>query len=156
LNIQKTIKRNKFLSILIALGIPVLIFESGSISKRMEMSSKLKDKIERANYEAMTLKISKHDAERKAAIAKSRYLNGCSIPVLRKDKTQYVSVVEGMTVFGTNNKPLAIGTQICDQDGNTGVMITVNGKSVVGDIAFTGEWGIIKAKRKYNVVAGAD
>lgn len=138
-----------------ALGFVLLLSESPSIKHRIDLSNNLKQKINTSNYEAIILKVRKDDAAKKSVIAEERYTKGCSIPVLKEDRNQYVSIYPGMTVEGTSGHPLAPNTPVCDKDGNTGVMTLSGDRTVVAEIAYTGNWNVINHTRKYHVVAYA-
>ena len=46
------------------------------------------------------------------------------------------------------NRPLSAGAVVCDGFGNTGVIVKVDNKPVVGEMAFTGNQNLIDAAKK--------
>jgi hypothetical protein len=151
MKIEKWMRRNRVMTVLIAVGFLVLIAQYNSIQRKIEMSSNIRDKISTSSYEAMLLKVSKDDADRKAAIAKHRYESGCLVPLSKTDRTKYASIVEGMIVYGSSDQPLAVNSLVCDKDGNTGIITLVKNKPVITEIAYTGDWEVINKARKFNV-----
>jgi hypothetical protein len=61
----------------------------------------------------------------------------------------FTTLSEGQPVMDRIRKtPLPIGTIVCDANGNTAKIVSVQGKPVVGELAFTGDRTLIEQAKK--------
>lgn len=106
-----------------------------AIKDNMQAASNLREEVAKNSKVEMSLMASQQHQETQAQIARQRYERGC----LR---------VKGYLQSGEpvwkNNRPLPAGTVVCDDHGNTGVLIPADFdrdnrlNAVVGQIAFAG------------------
>jgi hypothetical protein len=84
-----------------------------------------------------------------AKIADERYGLGCIMVVASNSPDKLTALEEGRPVMdAARNRPLSAGAVVCDGFGNTGIIVKVNSKPVVGEMAFTGNQKVIDAAKK--------
>jgi len=150
MDIGKKIKRNPVST---AFGVGILgclMMSSGNISKNISTLALVRDEAQKNNTADMMLHASQEAADAQAEIAKQRYKAGCVMVVSMSHPDHYTSLSEGQPVLDRVRKtPLPTGTIVCDANGNTArIVLGINKKPVVGEVAFTGDRTIIAAARK--------
>jgi hypothetical protein len=100
----------------------------------------------------MRLMATQQSIESQAEIADSRYKSGCIMVVASNSPDSLTALEDGRPVMdATRNRPLSAGAVVCDGFGNTGVIVKVGNKPVVGEMAFTGNQELVDAaKRRAN------
>lgn len=149
MDILKTIKRNPISTAFVCGIIGCFALSSGNIQQNMESINQVRDIAQQNTTTEMKLRASQQSAEAQAEIANNRYQSGCVMVVAMKDPKSYTSLSEGQPVLDRVRKtPLPAGTIICDANGNTGKIVLVQGKPVVGEMAFTGNKNLVTSARK--------
>ena len=97
----------------------------------------------------MRLMATQQSIESQAEIANSRYKSGCIMVVASNSPNTLTALEDGRPVMdAARNRPLSAGAVVCDGFGNTGVIVKVGNKPVVGKMAFTGNQNLIDAAKK--------
>jgi hypothetical protein len=136
-----------------AVALVAAFFSHGDIQRSMQGLSEDRARIASNASEQRRLEENAELIKAKAAIAEQRYNSGCTLVVAVNSPKNLATLVEGEPVFDrTTNKPLPVGTVVCDGNGNTAVLASnINGVPVVTDIAFTGNRELALAQlRKIN------
>lgn len=100
----------------------------------------------------MRLMATQQSIESQGEVADSRYKTGCIMVVASNSPDSLTALEEAKPVMDAARKrPLPSGAVVCDGFGNTGVIVKVDKKPVVGEMAFTGNQKLIDAaKRRAN------
>jgi hypothetical protein len=149
MHILKTIKRNPISTAFVVGIIGCFANSSGNIQQNMESINQVRDIAQHNAANEMKLRASQQSAVAQAEIANSRYQSGCVMVVAMKEPKSYTSLSEGQPVLDRVRKtPLPVGTIVCDANGNTGKIVSVDGQPVVGEMAFTGNKNLVASARK--------
>jgi hypothetical protein len=149
MNLLNPLKRNPVTTAFMTGILGCFALSSGNIQKNIESMSQIRDIAQQNAAKDMQLQASQQAAEQQAQIANARYQNGCVMVVAMKDPKSYTSLSEGQPVLDRVRKtPLPAGTIVCDANGNTGKIVSINGQPVVGELAFTGNKDIVLSARQ--------
>ncbi len=136
-----------------AVALVAAFFSHNDIQRSMQGLSEDRARIATNASEQRRLEENAELVKAKAAIAEQRYNSGCTLVVAVNSPKNLATLVLGEPVYDrTTNKPLPIGTVVCDGNGNTAVLASnANGVPVVTDMAFTGNRDLALAQlRKIN------
>jgi hypothetical protein len=136
-----------------AIALVAAIFSHSDIQRSMQMLTDDRARIASNASEQRRLEENAELIKAKAAIAEQRYRDGCTMVVAVNSPRNLATLVLGEPVFDrTTNKPLPVGTVVCDGNGSTGVLASnANNIPVVTDMAFTGNRDLALAQlRKIN------
>jgi hypothetical protein len=117
-----------------------LALNSRNIERSMQSMYETNQTIATNNQRQSLLEEQFNHEQAQARIAEARYKAGCAIVVAASENRSLATLVEGETVLDrTTQKPLPVGTVVCDGSGNTGVLAAgKDGVPVVTQMAFTG------------------
>lgn len=129
-----------------------LAIASPNIKANMVAMGEVQKLTQDNNTKQMRLMATQQSIESQAVIADSRYKSGCIMVVASNFPDKLTALEDGKPVIdAARQRPLSPGAVVCDGFGNTGVIVTRDGKPVVGEMAFTGNDSLISlAKRKAN------
>jgi hypothetical protein len=150
---RKVWRRHKLEISFGAVALVAAYFSHGDIQRSMQGLSEDRARIATNVSEQRRLEENASLIKAKAAIAEQRYKDGCTLVVAVNSPKNLATLVNGEPVYDrTTNKPLPVGTVVCDGNGNTAVLASnINGVPVVTDIAFTGNRELALAQlRKIN------
>jgi hypothetical protein len=136
-----------------AIALVAAFMSHGDIQRSMQMLTEDRTRISANASEQRRLEENAELIKAKAAIAEQRYKDGCTLVVAVNSPKNLATLVNGEPVYDrTTNKPLPVGTVVCDGNGNTAVLASnANGVPVVTDMAFTGNRDLALAQlRKIN------
>ena len=136
-----------------AVALVAALFSHSDIQRSMQGLSEDRARIASNASEQRRLEENAELIKAKAVIAEQRYNSGCTLVVAVNSPRNLATLVLGEPVFDrTTNKPLPVGTVVCDGNGNTAVLASnANGVPVVTDLAFTGNRELALAQlRKIN------
>ncbi|MBW4419828.1 MAG: hypothetical protein KME13_11435 [Myxacorys californica WJT36-NPBG1] len=141
---KRQLQRNK---VNIGIGIVALIATVASIpnmAQNAQQMGTLREKMNAQTAEQMDILASEDDKTEKEKIADARYERGCIFVVALSDKTKLANIQEGRPVLdGVTKFPLAAGSVVCDDSGNTAEII--KGKPpTASKLAFTGNQEIVQ------------
>ena len=150
---RKVWRRHKLEISFGAVALVAAYFSHGDIQRSMQGLSEDRARIATNVSEQRRLEENASLIKAKAAIAEQRYKDGCTLVVAVNSPKNLATLVNGEPVYDrTTNKPLPVGTVVCDGNGNTAVLASnINGVPVVTDMAFTGNRELALAQlRKIN------
>lgn len=129
-----------------------LAIASPNIKANMTAMGEMQKLAQDNSTKEMRLMATQQSIESQAEIANSRYKSGCIMVVASNSPDSLTALEEGKPVMDAARKrPLSAGAVVCDGFGNTGVIVKVDKKPVVGEMAFTGNQKLIDAaKRRAN------
>jgi hypothetical protein len=146
---MKYLERNPMTAVFFFGTCVCLAVSSGNIKANLSAVSQLQQTVRENSAQEWRLRASQQSAQTQAAIAKQRYEEGCVMVVAMKDPNSFTSLSVGQPVIDRVRKTeLPVGTIVCDANGNTARIVPGNDKSVVGEIAFTGDRKVVEEAKK--------
>lgn len=139
-NTKRIWRKHKLEIVFGTVAVIAAFMSSGDIQRSMHSVSDDRARIASNASEQRRLEENAELVKAKAAIAEQRYNSGCTLVVAVNSPRNLATLVEGEPVYDrTTEKPLPVGTVVCDGNGNTAVLASnANGVPVVTELAFTG------------------
>jgi|SRR4028119_407348 hypothetical protein len=149
MDILKAVKRNPVSTAFIVGIAGCLAFSSGNVKQNIQVINAVRDVTQENSAKEMQLRASLEASQQQAEIASARYQSGCVMVVAMNNPKFFTTLSEGQPVMDRIRKtPLPIGTIVCDANGNTAKIVSVQGKPVVGELAFTGDRTLVEQAKK--------
>lgn len=125
-----------------------LAYSYPNIKANMEAMGEIQRLSQDNSNKQMRMMATQQAIESQAEIAESRYRSGCIMVVASNSPDSLTALEEGKPVLdAVRKRPLSAGAVVCDGFGNTGLIIKVGEKPLVGEMAFTGNQKIIDAAK---------
>lgn len=146
---MKWLNRNPMTSVWFCGLCVCFAFSSPNIKANMIAMGEAQKLAQDNSTKEMRLMATQQSIESQAEIADSRYKSGCIMVVAFNSPNTLTALEDGRPVMdAARNRPLSAGAVVCDGFGNTGVIVKVGNKPVVGEMAFTGNQNLIDAAKK--------
>jgi hypothetical protein len=144
------LERNPKVPILFFIGCVILALSRPTIEANLQSASIVQAANRAKSEKEKQIEISEELLAKQEAIAKRRFQKGCIMVVALKVPDKFTSLTEGSPVIDRVRKtPLAANNVVCDRNGGTSVLVrNEEGKSVVGEIFYTGDEALIKKASK--------
>jgi hypothetical protein len=131
-----------------AIVLVILALNAPSQIATMQQQRQLAQTISQQNQELqIKARLANADAERRSALAKTRYDNGCQMVFASSSPEKFTAIQQGKPVLdGATLAPLGDGTIVCDMTGQTAIIR--NG--IADDLAFSSDRQVIRdAMKRY-------
>lgn len=144
------LQKNPMIPVLFFAGCVILALSRQTIEANLQSANLIQTANRTKSEKIKQIEISEALLAKQEAIAKSRFEKGCIMVVALRQPDKFTGLTENSPVIDrVRQTPLGANNIVCDANGGTSALVRdEEGRSVVGEIFYTGDKTLIDRARK--------